>query len=116
MNRNLNPRQFKGYTLTHDQDADFSTVNAYHPDFGGGQVPVGVLDWFKAAGTLPSGREVRAGEINNVNVMPEHRHQGLATEMYRMANEYPTQPLHGSVKTLAGIGWSAKTGGKHVSN
>ena len=103
--RHLNPDQFR---LVHDpDDTNLHSIEAFHPDFGGGNVPVGSM-------LIDKGNS----RITNINVDERHRRQGIGTKMYNEAVSRGLNPMHSPEehKTALGKKWSAGVGGDMVSH
>ncbi len=100
--RVLNPDQF---SIVSDPDEDMHALYAYHPDFGGGTVPVGSLYWNKSD-----------GRITNVLVDQGARRQGIATAMYNQGKTMNPPPVHTDPEHRTGLGkkWIAGVGGESV--
>lgn len=115
----ISPHEFR---YVHDEDADAHYIEAYHPSFGGGQVPVGSMFWAKREHTTPGGiMKASPGEIYNIEVQGPSRHnqvnyrgRGIATEMYNRAQSYEPKPLHSSRQTEDGKRWAKRVGGPGV--
>lgn len=78
---------------------DTHTLHAY---LGSGDTHVGELSWF--------GED---GMIRDVDVHPEHRRQGIASELLRRAREIQPEVHHSGAFTPDGKAWSEKTAGAH---
>jgi GNAT superfamily N-acetyltransferase len=89
--------------LKHNSNGSHHWIEAYHPDFGLGNVPVGELSWSK-----------KTGEITNVGVDKDYRKGGIGRRMYEEAHNYDPKPLHSKNKTKDGIKWAKKVGGPSV--
>lgn len=101
--RHLNPDQFQ---LVHDpDDPGLHAIEAYHPDFGGGTVPVGSMLIDKSS-----------SRITNISVDSQHRRQGIGRRMYNDAMGRGLNPLHSpeAHKTALGKKWSTAIGGPSV--
>ena len=103
--RHLNPDQFR---LVHDaDDPGLHSIEAFHPDFGGGNVSVGSMLIDKSN-----------SRITNINVDQSHRRQGIGRKMYSQAQQLGLNPLHSPAehKTALGKKWSAGVGGDAVTS
>jgi GNAT superfamily N-acetyltransferase len=97
----LNVKQFGKYTIEHlGRASDGShTIQALHEG-----KPVGELRWSKGYG------------VDNLDVNPEHRRQGVATAMWTTAIELKKQDKniptikHSRERTAEGDNWAKKTG------
>lgn len=86
--RHLNPDQFR---LVHETDSNVHSVDAFHPDFGAGKVPVGSLLWDK-----------QSGRITNIGVQQGFRRQGIGRKMFEHAQQFHPAPLHSETQTNLG--------------
>lgn len=116
----LSPHQFR---YEYSKGELEHTIKAYHPSFGGGEIPVGSFSWYHSPG-YKFGKSMKPGEISNVEVQGVTKHNsvnyrghGVATHMYNLAQSYDPKPLHTSEsnQTEAGKGWAKKVGGLSVS-
>ena len=106
--------QFKGYTVAYKgpiysslygdgQNSETLSVSASHPDHG----EVGHLYWHP-----------RTGTIRDVLVTGEHQGKGIATQMYKTAQEVAATtkkvpaPKHSQDRTDAGEAWAKAVGGR----
>jgi hypothetical protein len=108
--RHLNPDQFGKLTFEHSETPREHSIDAYHPDFGGGSVPVGSMNWAKHT-DAQFGRTVPAGHIFNIQVESSFQKNGIATEMFRRAGQHNPPPVHSPFQTKAGKKFAKKTGG-----
>lgn len=99
----LNPDQFR---LVHEVDSSLHSIDAFHPGFGGGAVPVGQMLWDK-----------QSGAITNINVDSRYRRQGIANRMYQHAQQFTPQPLHNTLENRTDLGkkWSKGVGGPSLA-
>ena len=67
----------------------------------------GIIQWDRQKGSI--GR----GEVIDVNVEKEHRRNGVATELYRRAQQADSSVRHSTFRTDTGDAW-AKSIGDHV--
>jgi len=95
--RHLNPSQFR---LEPDENESHHWLTAYHPDFGGGKVPVGEMSWNR-----------HTGEVANISVADAHQRQGIGTMLWNEAPKYGRQPLHSQNQLGPGKKWAKKVGG-----
>ena len=109
-----NNTDFNGYNISYEgpiysslygdgKNSETLSVRASHPEHG----EVGHLYWHP-----------RTGTIRDVLVMGEHQGKGIATQMYRLAQQVaettkgvPT-PKHSRDRTVAGEAWARSVGGK----
>jgi GNAT superfamily N-acetyltransferase len=104
---NLSPLQFGNYTVSYAGHEDIPgsrrglhRVVAEHE----GQ-QVGSMTW--------QTRSKKPGEIEKIEVEPDHQRQGLATAMWNYAHDSGIRPSpkHSSQRTDAGEAWSKAVGG-----
>lgn len=97
--RHLNPDQFK---FEHEPGQYVGSVYATHPDYGGGDVPVGSIHWHNDTGM-----------ISNVLVQEGHQRQGLGTRLYHEALGVRPDLVHSpeNMRLKAGKKWVNKVGG-----
>ena len=112
----MEPRdgQLDGYKVSYEgpiysslygdgQNSETLSVRATHPDHG----DVGHLYWHP-----------RTGTIRDVLVMGEHQGKGIATQMFKTAQETAATtrgvpaPKHSQDRTDAGDAWAKKVGGR----
>jgi GNAT superfamily N-acetyltransferase len=98
MNENLGP-QFT-FKVNEGQEGSWRRIKPHMVLAYKGETPVGYLAW-----------NPDHGEIDDLEVHPNHRRQGVATKMFREAQAWADKngemaPEHSSVRTHAGIEWS----------
>jgi len=98
---NLNPDQFH-YVHTPMQGTTYPNVKAYH-----GEKEIGHLGW--AAGH-PFPFDLVNGEVTGVEVHPDYRRRGVATEMFHRAKQADPLVRHSENQTEDGAEWSASHG------
>lgn len=112
----LNPDQFR---FEHSKGSLEHSIHAYHPAFGGGEVPIGSIHWYHKPGQR-YGKTMHPGEISNIEVQgetkynPSYRRQGIGTRLYTEAQKYDPKPLHSSIQSGNGKDWAKKVGGPSV--
>lgn len=100
--RHLNPDQFK---MVHEPESTTHAMVAYHPNFGQGNVPVGLMIW-----------DNKSGRISNITVDEKHRRQGIGRRLYQEGQKYSPPPKHDVVKNRTALGkrWAKGVGGPSV--
>jgi hypothetical protein len=113
----LNEQQFGDFTMKHEVGSLEHSIYAFHPSFGGGDIPAGSMHWYHSPGKK-FGRDMAPGDISHVEVQGKTKYsegfrgQGLASAMYGMANNFEPKPRHvPEQQTTAGQGWAAHVGG-----
>lgn len=101
VNRNLSGIQFR-----HSESAETHRIHAMADG-----TEVGKMTWLKGRSVLDPGRE--AGEILNLDVHPDFRRRGIASEMYRHGRAHTPAPQHSPERTPEGTAWAHAVGG-HV--
>jgi hypothetical protein len=108
-----NNSDFNGYNISYEgpiysslygdgKNSETLSVRAKHPEHG----DVGHLYWHP-----------RTGKIRDVLVQGEHQGKGIATQMYRVAQQTSEStkgvpsPKHSQDRTDAGDAWAKKVGG-----
>lgn len=111
-NVNLSDVQFKSFSEPKD-DPEQHVIEAYHPDFGMGQVPIGAMSWRVKPSTEPP-KKMGTGEIDTVDVHPDYQKNGIATRMYHMSQQFDPPALHSRYQTAEGKSWAKKVGGLSI--
>lgn len=94
-----------GYQFSYvKQKSKLHVVTASH----NGQ-DVGELSW--AGNKGHSGRDLAPHEVGGVQVDPDHRRKGVATQMWHTAHSIDPEIAHSGEKTWAGAAWAKKVGG-----
>jgi hypothetical protein len=93
------------YDIDHTMDDQYVTVRATHRESG---EPVGFLKYSSSL-----------GKVGFVNVKPEHKRKGVATQMWEYATQHPDlpNPQHSTTRTEEGEAWAqalAKDSGHEV--
>ena len=100
---NLNRRQFKNFHMEYEKFPESHLISASTPEWSS----VGHLDWNN-----------KTGEINHILVDDDHQRQGLATAMYRFAQDLSekkksvVKPVHSKALTDEGYAWAKSLGEK----
>ena len=101
---NLNPKQF--VSLTHHEGKYMHHIDAHDQD----GAMVGSLDWNK-----------RSKRVMNINVSTRLRRQGVASNMWDLANQVAKEkgqvgPQHSFDRTDLGDAWANSVGGRLPHN
>ena len=94
MNKNLSKSQFSKYQMKFTPGVDteseigYNRVDALHK----GKL-IGFLDWHP---------DLHEGELQHIEVAPEHRRKGVATAMWNFAKNQEDAPTHSPDRTDAG--------------
>jgi hypothetical protein len=99
-------------------DAGNHTLEMYAPE-SGRMARVGHLEWSgsNVPEKEPPFKGHYPGEINRVGTNRFFQHQGIASTLYKMADDPnvftgdDTRPLHSTMRTRAGEAWSKAVGG-----
>lgn len=100
--RSLQPLQFGSLSYEKDISGGMGSIVAHHPDPSVGIV--GHVYW----NTDPKYKAVPVGGVTSVATHENFRHRGLATHLFRMAQEMDPTVQHGpvSAQTPAGKKWA----------
>ena len=103
--RHLSQIQFSDLSYDKDISAGMGSIVASHPDPMIGASAAHIY-W----NTNPKYKAVPLGGITSVGVHPDLQRQGLATHLFRMAQEMDPRVQHGpaSAQTPAGKKWAKK--------
>lgn len=97
----------------HDvSDSGQHAIEAFHPSFEAGSVPIASMSWRKEPGEPPMSKKV--GEIDTIDVDPGYQRAGIGTHMWNLSQQFDTPALHSSFQTKPGKKWAAKVGGPSV--
>jgi hypothetical protein len=118
----LNDKQFK---MTHMPDIGRWVDEGGNPQTDG--VDFYPHHWDESPETITNGRHLlqahtgngvklgslswNKGVVSNVNVNEGWQHRGMATQMWKKANEITPGLSHSGNRTDAGEGWASKVGG-----
>lgn len=121
----LNPHQFNlDYVPTSELPKEIKTggEHAIVAKVGENKQPVGILAWGNPdAPSEEDENDIGAGtrgSVTWVETHPRYRRQGLATEMWKKAqevaqsNEQIPEPEHSNTRTEQGDAWARKVGGR----
>lgn len=95
---------FKDYVLRFTP-GDVETEEPHTVEAYSDATKVGYLDW-----------HAEHGEIEDVDVLPEHQRKGIATAMYQRAQEVArtqnlVEPVHSNLRSPSGDAWAQRVGG-----
>jgi len=95
----LNERQFGDYRLRHEVDDATGGKPQHVIRAFSGEKDIGHMRW-------------NPKEILGVDISPEHRRKGVATEMWNMGQGLRPKPKHSSDRTDEGDAWARSVGGR----
>lgn len=102
---NLNDIQFSHHNAQ-GKNWNYNVIEAH-----AGDNKIGEMYWAADTGRIQrvevQGRMGPNGDANGGS----YQHRGIATHMYRMAQEIGPEPQHSSNRTPAGTGWAKHVGG-----
>jgi hypothetical protein len=90
-----------GYQFKYHLDPDEPEISAHY-----GDERVGHLAWSKG---YPHPFDAINGAVSRVEVEPEHRRRGVATEMYRQARSVDPLVHHSPEQTEVGSEWASSS-------